>query len=115
MKDFADRQPTKGGRRKLIHDDGSSEFVVVEMADEPTREGTPLNRQAFLAVQGFETKTTVFNDDGSITETDNEGSAKVTTFNSDGSITETFIGVNGLTSIKNTIFNSDGSISEVIV
>ena len=45
-----------------------------------------------MAIQGFQAKTTVFNSDGSITETNGAEQTKTTVFNVDGSITETFIG-----------------------
>lgn len=115
MKDFLDRQPTKAGRRKLTYGDGTSEFVTVEMADEPTREGTPLNREAFMALQGFQETKTVFNDDGSITETNEKCEMMVTTFDADGSITKTFTNVDGLSISLKAVFNSDGSIEEVFV
>ena len=54
MKDFLDRIPTQAGRRKITHADGTSEYVTVEMADEPSVEGTPLNRAAFMALRGIE-------------------------------------------------------------
>lgn len=114
MKDFLDRIPTQAGRRKITHADGTSEYVTVEMADNPTVVGTPLNREAFMALQGFETKATVFNADGSITETNANGEKKVTTFLPNGNIQETFTGASGLSVTKTTIFKSDGSISEVI-
>lgn len=74
--------------------------------------GTPLNRENMMALQGFQAKTTVFNSDGSITETNSKGDILTTTFNADGSITETFVGEKTIT--KTTTFNADGSISEVI-
>lgn len=74
--------------------------------------GTPINRELLMAIQGFEAKTTTFNDDGSITETNGLGHTKTTTFNGDGSITETFVGEKTIT--KTTKFNTDGSITEVI-
>lgn len=114
MKDFVDRLPTEVGRRKITHADGTSEYVTVEMADEPSVEGTPLNRAAFMSLQGFEAKTTVFNSDGSITETNANGDKKVTTFLSNGNIQEKFTGASGLSITKTTTFKSDGSISEVI-
>lgn len=77
------------------------------------REGTPINRAAMMAVQGMENSTTVFNDDGSISETYADGTL-VTVFNDDGSITETFTAASGEVITKTTTFNSDGSISEVI-
>lgn len=89
MKDFMDRQPTNVGRRKLTYEDGTSEFVTVEMADDPTREGTPMNREAMMAVQGFEETTTEFGD-GVITETNAEGCTKVATFPKGYITVETF-------------------------
>ena len=112
MFEFLNRIPTKPLRRKITREDGTSEFVTIEMADEPSEEGTKLNRDAFMALQGFEAKTTTFNEDGSITETNADGDTLTTTFNEDGSITETFAGKKGIT--KTTTFNEDGSISEVI-
>lgn len=114
MKDFVDRQPTMAGRRKITYEDGTSEFVTVEMADEAIEPGTALNREAFMALQGFETTDTVFNDDGSITETNALGETLLTMFNEDGSITEMFTNTNGLAITKTTTFNENGSISEVI-
>lgn len=115
MKDFKDRQPTQVGRRKITHADGTSEYVTVEMADEPTREGTPLNREAFMAVQGFEENETVFNEDGSITETNAQGEQMKTVFNADGTIDEIFTNKDGLKIGKRTTFNADGSISETLI
>lgn len=86
---------------------------MIEFIDKTTvRSGTRINRAALMAMQGFMAKTTVFNTDGSITETNGSGHTLTTTFNSDGTITETFVGEKTLT--KTTTFNSDGSITEVI-
>ena len=114
MQDFVDRIPLSPGRRKITREDGTSEYVTMELADEPTRIGTELNRKAFMALQGFETLTTTFNSDGTITEKNASGDIKKTVFNSDGSISEIFTGTSGLAITKKTVFNSDGSISEVI-
>ena len=59
-----------------------------------------------------QSKQTVFNDDGSITQT-TENQTTTTTFNPDGSITET-ITIGGVTKTKTTVFNTDGSITETI-
>ena len=75
--------------------------------------GTPINRTNMMALQGFEAKETVFNADGSITETNALGHTLHTVFNDDGSITETFTGEKTIS--KKTTFNSDGSISEVLI
>ena len=76
------------------------------------RNGTPINRENLMAIQGFVANKTVFNDDGSITETNSKGETLTTVFNTDGSITETFVGEKTIT--KTTTFNADGSVSEVI-
>ena len=76
------------------------------------RDGTDINRKNLMALQGFVSQNTVFNSNGSITETNADGDILITKFNDDGSITETFIGEKTIT--KTTTFNSDGSITEVI-
>ena len=76
------------------------------------QDGTPINRENMMAMQGFISTNTIFNSDGSITETNSKGEVLNTYFNEDGSITETFVGEKTIT--KKTTFNDDGSISEVI-
>lgn len=76
------------------------------------QEGTPINRDNLMAIQGFIAKTTVFNTDGSITETNGNGETLTTTFNTDGSITETFVGSKTIT--MTTAFNDDGSVINTI-
>lgn len=78
----------------------------------PENNGTPINRESMMALQGFIGKTTIFNDDGSITETNADGHTKTTKFNDDGSITETFVGEKTIT--KRITFNNDRSITEEI-
>jgi hypothetical protein len=66
-----------------------------------------------MAMQGFQPLTTTFSTDRkTITETDKNGHAKITVFNDDGTVTETFRGEKTLT--KTTTFNADGSITEVV-
>lgn len=86
---------------------------MIEFIDKTSSQsGTPINRANLMAIQGFEAKTTVFNANGSITETNTKGETLTTTFNSDGSITETLKGSKTIT--KTTKFETNGSISEVI-
>lgn len=86
---------------------------MVEFIDKTsTTPGTKYSRANMMAIQGFMAKTTVFNDDGSITETNGRGETLTTVFNADGSITETFVGAKTIT--KTTTFNIDGSITEVL-
>lgn len=86
---------------------------MVDFKDKTSEaKGTPINRAALMAIQGFQAKTTTFNADGSITETNADGHTLTTQFNEDGSITETFVGEKTIT--KTTTFGEDGSITEVI-
>lgn len=87
---------------------------MIDFKDKTSEEnGTPINRENLMAIQGFIANNTVFNDDGSITETNSKGETLTTTFNSNGSITETFVGEKTIS--KKTTFNSDGSITEVLL
>lgn len=86
---------------------------MIEFIDETSEKlGTEINRENLMAMQGFIANDTVFNVDGSITETNGKGEVLTTVFNDDGSITERFVGEKTIT--KTTIFNEDGTISEVI-
>lgn len=109
MINFKDAVPPagKGNVRKI---DGAEK--TIEYPD-GWENGTALNRANLMAMQGFGECETVFNADGSITETFQDGSTKKTVFNQDGSITETFTAGTQVM-IKTTSFNEDGSISEVI-
>lgn len=86
---------------------------MIDFIDKTSEQnGTPINRENLMAIQGFQAKTTTFNADGSITETNSDGHTLTTTFNADGSITETFVGEKTIT--KTTSFESDGNITEVV-
>lgn len=86
---------------------------MVEFIDRTSTEaGTPLNRAHMMALQDFAPKTTVFNADGSITETNSEGHTKTTVFdNVNKKVTETFVGEK--TIVKTTYFEGN-TIREVI-
>lgn len=86
---------------------------MIDFIDKTSEQnGTPINRENLMAIQGFISVNTVFNADSSITETNSKGETLTTIFNDDGSITETFVGEKTIT--KTTTFNADGNISEVI-
>lgn len=114
MIDFVDRVPATNmsNKRTIEYADGRSEVVTITSADNATVLGTPVNRAHLMAIQGFDSKTVVFNADGSITETNSKGEKLTTKFNTDGSITETFVGSKTIT--KKTTFNANGSISETV-
>ena len=48
--DVKDRVPTKPNRRKITFDDGTVVYADIEYADEPTEQGTPINRELFQKV-----------------------------------------------------------------
>ena len=86
---------------------------MIEFIDETADKlGTEFNRSNMMAIQGFIGINTVFNSDGSITETNENGETLVTKFNDDGSISETFTGEKTIT--KKTTFNELGTITEVL-
>ena len=85
---------------------------MIDFIDKTSEQnGTPINRENLMAMQGFIANNTVFNADGSITETNGKGEVLTTVFNDDGSITETFVG--GKTITKTIVFGGN-TISEVI-
>ena len=86
---------------------------MIDFVDKTSEQnGTPINRENLMAIQGFVAQNTTFNSDGSITQTNSAGHTMKTKFNNDGTITEEFNGEKKIT--KTTKFNADGSISEVI-
>ena len=74
-------------------------------------EGTNITRETLMAMQGFIGVRVVFNEDGSITETNSKGQTMTTTFNEDGSITETFVGQK---TIVKKIYFRDNVVEEII-
>ena len=79
---------------------------MVEFIDKTNdQQGTPLDRAHLMAVQDFSSKTINFMADGSIVETNWEGHTKTTTFNQDGTITERFEGEKTIT--KNISFSGN--------
>lgn len=73
--------------------------------------GTKINRKTLMAIQGFIGCETVFNDDGSITETNADGHMLKTVFKDDGSIIETFTGEKTITRV--TTFEGDKVIEKI--
>ncbi len=108
MINFVDREPTQPGRRKITHEDGTSEYVTISMADNPDVAGTPLNRLNMMAVQGFEAGTiTIGKSNGVTTITNKNGNNEITTTkiskaNDVTNIQVKFVGNNGMTISSNT-------------
>lgn len=87
--------------------------TLFDFIDKTTEQnGTPINRESMMAIQGFISTNTVKNADGSITQTNSEGHTLKTIKNADGSITQIFVGEK---TIAKTIRKlSDGQIEEVV-
>ena len=117
--DFLDHLADAGkqGRIKLTYEDGRTEFVKTELADDAKQAGTPINRENMMALQGF-SNCDIYEDVNELGEKQviedyvDRNEKLITTFKLDGRIEEKFIGEKTIT--KTTTFNSNGSISEVI-
>ena len=120
MKDFLDRIPTQAGRRKITYADGTSEYVTVEMADEPSVEGTALNREAFMNVQGFSSEDTTISTSGNVTTvtiTHSDGGKTVTTITKNSSTLTTVVskytGPSGKVITKTTTIDTSSSVTRI--
>lgn len=120
MKDFVDRLPTQAGRRKITHADGTSEYVTVEMADEPSVEGTPLNREAFMALQGFSTEDISISESGNVITViinyKDGGKTVITITTISDTLTNVvlkYTGNTGLVMQKKTTIDTSGSIIKI--
>jgi archaeosine-15-forming tRNA-guanine transglycosylase len=86
---------------------------LIDFIDKTSEQnGTPINRENMMAIQGFIGITTEKQADGSILQTNANGHTLVTKKNTDGSITQTFTGEKVITK-KITI--SNGKITEVVI
>lgn len=85
---------------------------MIEFIDKTSEQnGTPINRENLMAMQGFIGMTTEKQADGSILQTNAEGQTLLTVKNADGSITQTFTGEKTITK---TITINESTILEVI-
>ena len=103
-------QGTPLGKETLLSDCSEGIGGMTALSEENK---TPDVRTIFASLE-FKAGETVFNEDGSITETYSDGSTKSTVFASDGPITETLSLSDGRSFRKTTVFQEDGSISERI-
>ncbi|MBR2677588.1 MAG: hypothetical protein IKE28_11850 [Solobacterium sp.] len=95
-------------------DDTVSLEDVTSYSEEGTMIDSTLILQLVKTMTNFVSNTTVFNADGSITETGENG-VKVTQFQADGSIIETLTDGDNNSLSKKTRFMADGSIQEDLI
>jgi hypothetical protein len=87
--------------------------MAIEFINETSEsEGTAINRENLMAIQGFVATTTVLKTDGSIVETNSRGETLTTTFGDDGTVTEVFEGQFVITKVTRV---ENGIITEVLV
>ena len=118
MKYVTDRVPGEGmaNKFKITKTDGSSETVTLVRADAPIEEGTDVDRELLMNVQGFYASTIVFNDDGSITETNADGDTVTTTFPEGAIAVDTFKQTStGQTIAVKTTIDETGNIKKELV
>lgn len=92
---------------------------LIDFIDKTTEQnGTPINRENMMAIQGFVSTKTLpptkneLGEEQIIEINEEKNEQLVTTFKLNGQIEEKFIGKKTIT--KTTTFNSDESITEVI-
>lgn len=86
---------------------------MIEFIDKTSEQnGTPVNRENLMAIQGFVGMTTEKLSNGDILQTNSKGETLLTHKNTDGSITQTFTGEKVITK---TITKQNGKIVEVIL
>lgn len=106
MIDFIDR--VSSGKKIIKYENGTTETVTIENAEDATVEGTPINRENMMAIQGYQAETVVFGGN-SITKTNADGVETIVF--QDDKIIKTFAGDK---TIKiTTTFTENGYSSEV--
>lgn len=71
MIDVKDRVPTKPNRVKFNFDDGTVKYAIMERADEPVENGTPINKALFSRLQSDIGLVTSYNVPNIIKRSDN--------------------------------------------
>lgn len=116
LKEFIDR--VYSGKKIIKHENGTTETVTIEDAEDATVEGTPINRESLMAIQGFVATRTYpptkneFGEEQIIQINTETNERLIFTFKLNGQIEEKLIGEKIIT--KTITFNADGSILEVI-
>ena len=88
MKDFIDR--VYSGKKIITYENGTTAIVTIENAEEAEVEGTPLNRENMMAVQGYQFEDVVFSRNG-YTKTNDKNEIETVNF-SVNQIVKQFVG-----------------------
>ena len=87
MIDFKDR--VSSGKKILRYENGTTETVTIENAEDAIVKGTPINRENMMAIQGYQAEEVVFGAN-SITKTNADGIETIVF--EDNKIIKTFTG-----------------------
>ena len=117
MRDFVDRVAGQPNRYKITPEGGGEPyFVTIERADIPSIEGTVINRNALMALQGFAAGTTSFPSGMVAKKVMDNGDTLEVYAEEGGSILKVFTGKESGQQIRQRIsFNADGTIREEVV
>jgi hypothetical protein len=109
LKDFIDR--ISSGKKIITYENGTTETVTIENAEDATVEGTPINRANLMALQGFQPATIEYkNGEQIITYSNNH---QLRTKVEGNVITEIFIGEKTITKI--TTIDYENKSRQVVV
>lgn len=87
MIDFIDR--VYSGKKILKYENGTTETVTIENAEDATVEGTPINRDNLMAIQGYQNEDVTFGN--TITKINDKNETETITF-ADNQIIKRFVG-----------------------
>lgn len=116
MKDFIDR--VSSGKKIIKYENGTTQTVTIENAEDATVEGTPINRENMMAVQGFSNCNT-YEDVNELGEKQliedyiDRNEKLITTFKTNGQIEEKLVGEKTIT--KTYSFGVDDNISTEVI
>ena len=110
MKDFIDR--VSSGKKIIKYENGTTETVTIENAEDAIVEGTPINRENLMAIQGLVGNVISVDDDGNIIQTNSKNETKIITPLINGARKTIFEGAKIMT-IK-TSFDTNGILEELL-
>lgn len=106
MIEFIDR--VSSGKKIIKYENGTTETVTIENAEDATVEGTPINRENMMAFQGYQEESVVFGNQ--IIKTNDKNEVETITFG-DNIITKQFVGEKTIT--QTITFTENGYTKEL--
>ena len=110
LKDFIDR--VSSGKKIIKYENGTTETVTIENAEDAIVEGTPINRENLMAIQGFIGNVISVDNNGNIIQTNSKNETKIITPLINGARKTIFEGAKIMT-IK-TSFDTNGILEKLL-